>query len=348
MNSFTTISPITETDDNNSITISSSSAKTPWVEKYKPLQFEDVILSDINRQIFCNVLEHREFPNMLFYGPPGTGKTTTIINLVKKFHEILGQKHKALTIHLNASDDRGVEIVRTQIHQFVHMKQLFFPGVKFVILDEVDYMTDIAQQTLRHIIQTTTHLNVRFCLICNYIGKINENLQNDFIKVRFNQLPGHHILSFLKNISNGEKLKINDSVLTNIQIQFKSDIRSMINMLQTCASTQVQIEEQIINPSFFQKMFQDVCKIKTIQTKNINSWLTKVKKYSTIYNISEANLMKELIKYIVWNYRCHKNCSSFMDFAEKVFHSKEGKNIVIKTFLEIHSAFAVAVAVAVA
>ena len=127
-------------------------SKIPWVEKYKPTDFAKVILTDINRRLFSNIIETKEFPNVLFYGPPGTGKTTTIINMVKKYHEELKQKHNALTIHLNASDERGIDIVRNQITTFINSKNLFFKGLKFVILDEADYMTKVAQVQLKEII----------------------------------------------------------------------------------------------------------------------------------------------------------------------------------------------------
>ena len=82
-----------------------------------------------------NIINTSYFPNLLFYGPPGTGKTTTIINLVNAYQEILNQKHKGLMIHLNASDERGIDIIRNQINQFVNSKSLFNQGMKFVILD---------------------------------------------------------------------------------------------------------------------------------------------------------------------------------------------------------------------
>ena len=86
-------------------------------------------------------MRRNEFPNLLFYGPPGTGKTTTIINLIDKYQEKYHQKRKGLKIHLNASDDRGIDIIRNQINNFVNTKILFGNGMKFIILDEVDYMT---------------------------------------------------------------------------------------------------------------------------------------------------------------------------------------------------------------
>ena len=172
----------------------------PWVEKYRPVTFEDIVLEDMNRTILNNIINKNYFPNLLFYGPPGTGKTTTIINLIDKYQNKYNQKRKGLKIHLNASDDRGIDIIRNQINQFVNSKTLFGNGLKFVILDEVDYMTKNAQQALRYLIQQYSN-NIRFCLICNYISRIDVALQNEFIRLRFCQLPESDILRFLSHIA---------------------------------------------------------------------------------------------------------------------------------------------------
>ena len=111
-----------------------------------------------------------------------------IINLINKYQERNNQVHKGLIIHLNASDERGIDIIRNQIRQFVVSDTLFVTGLKFVILDEVDYMTKHAQQSLKYLLQYS-NTNVRFCLICNYISRIDDSLQSEFMRLRFNQLP---------------------------------------------------------------------------------------------------------------------------------------------------------------
>jgi replication factor C subunit 3/5 len=125
---------------------------TPWVEKYRPSNFDDIVLDDINKKIIESIIENNYFPNLLFYGPPGTGKTTTIINMINAYQEKYNQKNKGLMIHLNASDERGIDIIRNQISGFVTSKSMFGDGMKFVILDEVDYMTKNAQIALRYLL----------------------------------------------------------------------------------------------------------------------------------------------------------------------------------------------------
>ena len=228
----------------------------PFVEKYRPVKFDDIVLEPLNKQILKNIIETGHFPNLLFYGPPGTGKTTTIINLVNSYQEKLNQKNKELMIHLNASDERGIDIIRSQINQFVNSKTMFNHGMKFVILDEVDYMTKNAQQALRYLLQNFSN-SVRFCLICNYISRIDEGLQNEFLKLRFNQLPKNNIINFLNNISIRENLNLSEKSLNLIQMLYKSDIRSMINVMQSTQNIK-DTNICIIDNSIWEQLFNKI------------------------------------------------------------------------------------------
>ena len=203
----------------------------PWVEKYRPITFDSIVLSNHNRVIMENIVKTGNFPNTLFYGPPGTGKTTAIVNLIKAFQKAFKQESNSLIIHLNASDERGIEVIRSQINSFVAAKSLFVHGVKFVVLDEVDYMTKNAQQALRYLIHGHSKC-VRFCLICNYASKIDESLQSDLMKLRFNGLPHKDIRNFLKNISDKEGLKLKNNELESLRKCYSSDLRSMVNHMQ--------------------------------------------------------------------------------------------------------------------
>ena len=205
----------------------------PWVEKYRPNILNDIVLDKTNKNILNNILKMNYLPNILLHGPPGTGKTTTIINLIEELQILNNNKNKSLIIHLNASDERGIDVIRNQIYQFVNSKNLFVKGVKVIILDEVDYMTKSAQLALKNLlININTYDNIRFCLICNYISRIDESLQNIFIKLKFNQLPEENIINFLQNIISKENLTYTNEQLIYIQNFYKSDLRSMINHIQ--------------------------------------------------------------------------------------------------------------------
>lgn len=244
----------------------------PWIEKYRPQDISDVLLDESNHTIITNIIERQYFPNLLFYGPPGTGKTTTIINLIKAYFK--NDKFSNNVIHLNASDERGIDVIRNQIYNFVHFKQIFDNNLKFVILDEVDYMTKSAQNTLRQIIKD--YENVRFCLICNYISKIVKSLQNNFLKLYFYNNERDKVFQLMNKINVEESLNISNEGINILISYYGTDIRSMINHLQSM-QTKTNTSLQIMSESIFQKFIiliktvktnkNDIKKMKTIETK---------------------------------------------------------------------------------
>ena len=295
-----------------------------FVEKYRPKIFEAIVLDPLNKQILKNIIETSYFPNLLFYGPPGTGKTTTIINLINAYQEKLNKKNKDLIIHLNASDERGIDIIRNQISCFVNSKPLFHTGMKFVILDEVDYMTKNAQQALRYLLQNYSN-NVRFCLICNYISKIDEGLQNEFIRLRFNQLPREDIIVFLKHISDTEKINMSYKSLSNIQKLYRSDIRSMINFIQSNQDIVKNHSENddnlyIIDNDIWETL---ICKLtKREKLENIYAYVHLI---SLKYNIDKKNIIKDFLNYIIRNKTNIIN-TKFFNFVENLMHSQNLNN----------------------
>lgn len=289
---------------------------TPWVEKYRPSNFNDIVLDDINKKIIESIIENNYFPNLLFYGPPGTGKTTTIINMINAYQEKYDQKNKGLMIHLNASDERGIDIIRNQISGFVTSKSMFGDGMKFVILDEVDYMTKNAQLALRYLLNNFNNVvNVRFCLICNYISRIDEGLQTEFVRMRFNMLPSSKIVSFLEKINNAENLNASFEILTSIQSHFNSDIRSMINYMQS--------NQNILHKC--KVITHDVWKNILLMLKNKNKSaiiVDKLNEISVNYNIERKNIIKIFLNYIVQYYPEVVN-SKFLEFTEYITHVQE-------------------------
>ena len=289
----------------------------PLMEAYRPKHFDDIVLDPLNKQILKNIIETSYFPNLLFYGPPGTGKTTTII----AYQEKLNNKNKDLIIHLNASDERGIDIIRNQINSFVNSKPLFNTGMKFVILDEVDYMTKNAQQALRYLLQNYSG-GVRFCLICNYISKIDEGLQNEFIRLRFNQLPKNEIIQFLTHISDSENLNMTQKSLSCIQKLYKSDIRSMINFMQSNQNTcNDQAKLFIIDNDVWEILIKMINKREKIE---------KMKEYidniSIQYNVDKKNIIKDFLNYIIRNHLQNIETKKFLNFIENLMHSQTQNN----------------------
>jgi replication factor C subunit 3/5 len=290
----------------------------PWMEFYRPKVFDEIVLDPLNKKILTNIIETGYFPNLLFYGPPGTGKTTTIINLVNSYQEKLNQKNKELMIHLNASDERGIDIIRSQIYQFVNSKTMFNSGMKFVILDEVDYMTKNAQQALRYLLQNFS-TSVRFCLICNYISRIDEGLQNDFLRLRFNQLPENNIIKFLHNISICEKLNLNEKSLHLIQKYYKSDIRSMINFIQS--NKKINDDDIcIVNDNVWNNLFERIRNGHDILS--LNRYINDI---SNNYNIDTKNIIKDFLNFIIRN-KEFLNIPEYFKFVENIIHFEDCKN----------------------
>lgn len=263
----------------------------PWVEKYRPKSFENIILDENNEKIINTILKTNDFPNLLLFGPPGTGKTTTITNLIEAYQEQNGEKHKELIIHLNASDDRGIDIIRNQIMIFINSKHLFNKGLKFVILDEVDYMTKTAQLALKYLLENNNE-HVRFCLICNYITKIDNTLQYEFVRLKFNKLPRNDIYSYLQTIVKKENLDFTASYINNIIDYYESDIRSMINTLQNNAYThnnKNNYSREIIYENLF----------KIIKNNNEAQFDKKCKNYLKIYNIEKREFFLRFFNFLI-------------------------------------------------
>ena len=315
---------------------SASSSSTPWVEKYRPTNFDDIVLDEINRTILENIINKGYFPNLLFYGPPGTGKTTTIINLVKEFQAKYTDASAGDTstadglgtvIHLNASDERGVDVIRSQISAFVNTKSLFGGGnkLKFIILDEVDYMTKNAQIALRYLINNCNKnvaCTVKFCLICNYVSKIDDSLQSEFVRMRFNQLPEERIVQFLMQISAAERLNLPLETAHHIQKQFGSDLRGMINFMQ---SNQSIVDCKIIHQNVWNCI---------LKTQDATETANKFNTISLKYGIEKRNMLRHFLNNII---RSHTTSvtSDLLNRIEHIMHNQECKSEYVMQYISL-------------
>ena len=297
-----------------------NSTSTPWVEKYRPTNFNDIVLDTLNKLMMRNIIKTGHFPNLLFYGPPGTGKTTTIMNLVNEYQlATMNHINSGLMIHLNASDERGIDIIRIQINSFVTTKSLFGTGMKFVILDEVDYMTKNAQMALRHLLNSYNYSqhNVRFCLICNYISRIDEALQTEFVRMRFNQLPVSDINQFITKVNVSEGLNLSAEMIESIQKQFNSDIRSMINYMQTNQDVH-EGHHVILTDSTWDEITRDL----KSGIGTVHLVCDKINSISRQCNSDRKNMMKNYVNYLI---RKQPNLitSDMLNKVENVMHSAE-------------------------
>ena len=286
--------------------------KRTWVEKYRPTDFTKIVLTDYNKQFFSQMIEKNIFPNLLFYGPPGSGKTTTIINIIKLYQQHYNQEDPSLIMHLNASDDRGIDTIRLNIMNFVNSQTLFTKGLKFIVLDEVDYMTKNAQLALKQLISVSNCRECRFCLICNYISKLDISLQSEFITIRFNDLPKKDVIDYLKYINKNENLDFTNDDLINIQQLYRSDMRSMINYIQNYSNTNNTNNTNkiyFINEQFLHELYM----------KNLNLSLKEFMIYIKAYqHLDEKNILKQYINYIIDLYINSDNINTNTKFIDEL------------------------------
>ena len=199
-----------------------------WIEQYRPNNLSGILSQEYNINFIKKFLKNNELPHLLLFGPSGSGKTSAIIACTKELNK---EHYHSLTLELNASEHRGIDVVRDKIKEFAATKTMYNEGIKIIILDEADSMTNIAQSALRRIIEKYSN-NVRFCIICNYINKIIPALQSRCIRLRFNPLSDHNVAKILNNISIKEKLNINQDIINGIIEYSDGDMRKAINLLQ--------------------------------------------------------------------------------------------------------------------
>jgi replication factor C subunit 2/4 len=266
-------------------------AEQPWIEKYRPKSLKDVTSQSTTTNILEKSLKSANLPHMLFYGPPGTGKTSTILALA---HELYGPNliHSRV-LELNASDERGISIVRDRIKNFARLavsnpstedKEKYpCPPYKLIILDEADSMTTDAQSALRRTMENYANVT-RFCLICNYVTKIIDPLASRCSKFRFRSLDKDLGIKRLQFIVEQENLDIKTDAIIEILDVCEGDLRRAVNLLQ-CVSTVLDNSTNFQIKQLFGHLPDDLI-IKTIE-------ILKSKNFSKIINFTESNLIRD-------------------------------------------------------
>ncbi|VVC91243.1 unnamed protein product [Leptidea sinapis] len=296
------------------MTVGEGTVNLPWVEKYRPSKLEDLVSHDDIIKTISQFMNQNQLPHLLFYGPPGTGKTSTILACAKQLYT--PQQFNSMVLELNASDDRGIGIVRGQILSFASTRTIFKAGPKLIILDEADAMTNDAQNALRRIIEKYTE-NVRFCIICNYLGKIIPALQSRCTRFRFAPLQQNQIIS--------------DDGIKALLTLSGGDMRKVLNTLQSTWLAYRDVTEDNVYTCVGHPLRSDINNIqdlKILKGLALGDILTEIHTIIQRLKLPPEVLISLLIKMAESEVRLSSGCSERIELAALIAAFQEAREKV--------------------
>jgi replication factor C small subunit len=214
-----------------------------WTEKYRPSNFEEIVGQEEIIKRIKNLVSAMNIPHLLFAGPAGTGKSSLAIIIAK---ELFGDKYKENFLELNASDSRGIDVIRQEVKNFARTKSIGKVPFKVIFLDEADALTREAQQALRRTMENFT-TTCRFVLSCNYSSKIIDPIQSRCAIFRFKMLEKRDIEKVIKRIAETEKLEVDEQATTSLYEASEGDCRRVINLIQSTASISTKLTKDLIS-----------------------------------------------------------------------------------------------------
>ena len=216
--------------------------KEIWIEKYRPRSLKEVVGQKEITDRLQSYVRSKNLPHLMFAGSPGTGKTTCALALAK---ELFGEGWKDNFVEMNASDERGIDVVRGKIKEFARTSPIGGAGFKIIFLDEADALTNDAQSALRRTMERYSAI-CRFIISCNYSSKIIEPIQSRCAVFRFRQLKMEDVKKYLQQIAKVEKLEVAEDALDALVHVANGDMRKAVNSLQVAASLSEKITLDVV------------------------------------------------------------------------------------------------------
>lgn len=262
-----------------------------WTEKYRPRTLDEIIDQDEIVARLKSFVKAKNVPHCIFAGPPGTGKTTAALCLA---HDLYGENYREYIMELNASDERGINVIRETVKTFARTKPIGEVTFKLLILDEADNMTDDAQQALRRTMERYSE-TARFILIANYSGKIIEPIQSRCAPFRFTYLPSDAVAKRIRHICERENVEITDDGVEAILELSGGDLRKTLNILQTAASTGKPVTADLVyavvgkaNPADIRDMMLTALNGDFIAARN------KLKELTRKYGLAGIDIIRQI------------------------------------------------------
>lgn len=267
----------------------------PWIEKFRPKSLNNIISHENIIFTLNKFIEKQQLPHLIFRGPPGTGKTSTIMACAKKLY---GSRYQLMVLDINASEERGIDAIRGKVISFVSTKGIYLGendiAFKLVILDEADAMTDDAQSALVSVMEKYT-LNVRFCLICNYVQKIDPAIQSRCVIFKFAPLSKNNIKQKLNTIADDLGLTITDDGANEILKIAKGDMRKVLNILQSTSMSYTVINSNNVSNCAGYPLSSHISQIyKSLNNDNFKTAYEKITKMIHENGYAVSDILTEL------------------------------------------------------